>query len=134
MLAGSNSFLTAGDRSKLTAGDDCTLMAGDRSKLTAGKNSVLTAGANSRLIGSLGSTLTGGEDSVLIFRCWDGKRYTNIIAKTGEEGVEADTAYQVDDDTNVVEKFDYPFDTIMPDQDGGPASAEDHAPDAHAPH
>ena len=90
-------------------------------------------GANSRLIGSLGSTLTGGEDSVLIFRCWDGKRYTNIIAKTGEEGVEADIAYQVDDDKNVVEKFDDPFDTIVLRHDGGPASAADHALVEQAP-
>jgi hypothetical protein len=65
---------------------------------------VLTAGARSRLIGSLGSTLTGGENSTLIFRCWDGKRYTNVVARTGKNGVEADTPYQVDEDQNIVNK------------------------------
>ena len=100
-MAGRNSYLTAGDRSKLTAGDDCTLMAGDRSKLTAGKNSVLTAGARSRLIGSLGSTLMGGENSTLIFRCWDGERYTNVVVTTGEQGVEADIPYQIDENGNL---------------------------------
>lgn len=77
---------------------------GDRSKLTAGINSILTAGCRSKLIGSNGSTLTAGENSTLIFRCWDGKRYTSVVAKTGKGGIEADMPYQMDEDNNIVNK------------------------------
>ncbi len=81
-------------------------MAGDQSRLTAGKNSVLTAGARSKLIGSEGSTLSAGEDSTLVFRLWDGKRYRQLVARTGENGVEADIPYYVNDDDDIVNKTD----------------------------
>ncbi|WP_216591997.1 hypothetical protein, partial [Streptomyces brasiliscabiei] len=46
----------------------------------------------------------GGENSTLVFRCWDGKRYTNVVVKTGIDGVEADVPYQIDEDSNVLIK------------------------------
>lgn len=106
MIVGKDSTQIAGDRAKLTAGDDCTLMGSDKSVLTAGKNSILVGGARSKLIGSLGSTLTGGENATLIFRCWNGKRYKNVVARTGKDGVEAHVPYQVDEADNLVSKTD----------------------------
>lgn len=112
LIAGYGSNETAGNHSDLIGGHDCTLMAGDQSRLTAGKNSVLTAGARSKLIGSEGSTLSAGEDSTLIFRLWDGKRYRQLVARTGENGVEADIPYYVNEDDDIVDKPDEDDDWI----------------------
>ena len=72
---GALGFLTGGDRSTLTGGDRSTLTGGNR------------------------STLTGGYGSELRIRYWDNKaeRYRTVIAYVGEDGIEANIAYRLDD-------------------------------------
>jgi hypothetical protein len=64
----------------------------------------LTGGYGSTLTGGDGSTLTGGEKSELRIRRWDSKsdRYRTYNAYVGEDGIEADKAYRLDDNNKFV--------------------------------
>ncbi|HJP68591.1 MAG TPA: hypothetical protein VJ846_06790, partial [Sphingomicrobium sp.] len=75
----------------LTGGDGSTLTGGYRSTLTGGDGSTLTGGDD--------STLTGGDGSELRIRYWDNKadRYRTVIAYVGEDGIEANLPYRLDD-------------------------------------
>ncbi|MGO4763839.1 hypothetical protein AB4120_14980 [Cupriavidus sp. 2KB_3] len=112
LTGGNRSTLTGGDDSTLTGGYGSTLTGGDRSTLTGGDDSTLTGGDDSTLTGGYGSTLTGGDDSTLTggddselrIRYWDNKanRYRTVIAYVGEDGIEANVAYRLDDNRKFV--------------------------------
>ena len=75
----------------LTGGHYSTITGGDRSALTGGEYSTLTGGNY--------STLTGGEYSTLQIKWWDhlASRWRIATAYVGEGGIEANTAYKLDD-------------------------------------
>ncbi|AZD84981.1 Phage flagellar hook-length control protein fliK [Pseudomonas chlororaphis subsp. aureofaciens] len=112
LTGGDDSTLTGGYGSTLTGGDDSTLTGGNRSTLTGGNRSTLTGGNRSTLTGGYGSTLTGGNRSTLTggtkselrIRKWCSKaeRYRTYNAYVGEDGIEADVAYRLDDNNKFV--------------------------------
>ena len=67
--------------------------------LTGGHYSTLTGGDGSTLTGGDRSTLTGGECSTLQVKWWDhvASRERIATAYVGEDGIEANTAYKLDD-------------------------------------
>jgi hypothetical protein len=89
--AGDGGTATAGYRGTATAGDGGTATAGYRGTATAGDGGTATAGA-------LGNA-TAGALGELCIRYWDSKanRYRTAIAYVGEDGIEANVAYRLDD-------------------------------------
>ncbi|MDQ3203921.1 MAG: hypothetical protein M3Q94_17435 [Pseudomonadota bacterium] len=94
--------LTGGDDSTLTGGYCSTLTGGNRSTLTGGDCSTLTGGNDSTLTGGDDSTLTGGDKSELRIRKWcvKSERYRTYQAYVGEDGIEAEKAYRLDENNN----------------------------------
>lgn len=78
---------------------------GDGGACEGGALSCLTGGYRSTLTGGDGSTLTGGDGSELRFQRYDRKaeRYRTVLAYVGEDGIEADKAYHLNDAGKVVE-------------------------------
>lgn len=76
-----------------------TVTVGDSQSAIGGALSMLTGGNGSTLTGGDGSTLTGGYGSELRIRYWDNKadRYRTVIAYVGEDGIEANVPYRLDD-------------------------------------
>lgn len=70
--------------------------------LTGGYHSTLTGGEGSTLTGGHYSTLTGGDYSTLIFKYWGGHRDRIIIGYVGEDEIEPNVAYRLDDDHKIV--------------------------------
>ena len=99
LTGGNYATLTGGNRSTLTGGNYSTLTGGDGSTLTGGDGSTLTGGDGSTLTGGYGSTLTGGNYSTLQIKWWDHAAFRCRIATAyvGENGIEANTAYKLDD-------------------------------------
>ena len=112
LTGGDRSTLTGGDRSTLTGGDDSTLTGGYRSTLTGGDDSTLTGGDDSTLTGGYRSTLTGGDRSTLTggekselrIRKWCSKteRYRTYNAYVGEDGIDPEVAYRLDENNRFV--------------------------------
>ena len=99
LTGGSGSTLTGDYGSTLTGGNYSTLTGGDHSTLTGGNYSTLTGGNYSTLTGGSDSTLTGGNCSTLQIKWWDNlaSRWRIATAYVGEDGIEANTAYKLDD-------------------------------------
>ncbi|WP_294767464.1 hypothetical protein, partial [uncultured Rhodoferax sp.] len=76
---------------------------GDGATLTGGDGATLTGGDGATLTGGDGATLTGGDGAELRFQRWDSKaeRYRTVLAYVGEDGIEANTAYRLDDSGKV---------------------------------
>ena len=91
------STLTGGDGSTLTGGYRSTLTGGDGSTLTGGDGSTLTGGDGSTLTGGDRSTLTGGHCSTLTIRYWNGSKYRVAVFEVGENGIEPNVKYGVDE-------------------------------------
>jgi hypothetical protein len=72
---------TAGYRGTATAGDAGTATAGYRGTATAGDH----------------GTATAGDYGILNVRWWDGKRYWIATMYVGEDGIEPNQPYRVDD-------------------------------------
>ncbi|HET8687754.1 MAG TPA: hypothetical protein VFM18_13970 [Methanosarcina sp.] len=98
-MGGNYSVLTSGNYSTLTGGDCSTLNGGNGSTLNGGDCSTLTGGEDSTLTGGIGSTLTGGDCSTLSIKWFDHEtnRYRISIAYVGEDGIEPNVAYKLDD-------------------------------------
>jgi hypothetical protein len=104
LTGGYGSTLTGGYGSTLTGGYGSTLTGGNRSTLTGGYGSTLTGGDDSTLTGGYGSTLTGGEKAELRIRKWCSKseRYRTYSAYVGEDGIETEVAYRLDENNKFV--------------------------------
>ncbi len=92
--AGDGGTATAGYRGTATAGDGGTATAGDRGTATAGDRGTATAGD--------GGTATAGDGGVLAICRWNGKRWKMACAEVGENGIEPNVAYRLDEDGNFV--------------------------------
>ena len=80
-MAGDCGIATVGDYGKATAGDRGTAMAGDHGTATAGNYGTATAGVMGRI-------------SILY---WDGQRSREVIGYIGENGLEPNVPYKLND-------------------------------------
>jgi len=89
--AGYGGTATAGDRGTATAGYGGTATAGDRGTATAGDRGTATAGYR--------GTATAGDRGTIQIKWWDDKaeRYRLTTGYVGEDGIEANTKYKLDD-------------------------------------
>ena len=89
---------TAGNYGTATAGCYGTATAGDEGTATAGRYGTATAGDE--------GTATAGDEGTVIIKGWNGKRYKFIIGYIGEDGLEANTPYQLDDENKFVKALE----------------------------
>jgi hypothetical protein len=87
--AGYHGTATVGDYGKATAGDRGTAMAGDHGTATAGIYGTATAGGC--------GTAMAGDDGRISILYWDGKRYREVIGYIGENGLEPNMPYKLND-------------------------------------
>jgi hypothetical protein len=80
---------TAGKWGTATAGYEGTATAGHEGTATAGDGGTATAGYE--------GTATAGDKGTLIIRRWDGKRYRTVVGYIGENGLEPDTPYKLNE-------------------------------------
>jgi hypothetical protein len=103
--AGDRGTATAGDRGTATAGDGGTATAGDGGTATAGYRGTATAGDRGTAIAGDGGTATvgyGGTATVGYGGCisilyWNGQKYRRACFEVGEDGIEPDMPYTVDE-------------------------------------
>ena len=86
---GNHGTATVGDYGKATAGDRGTAMAGDHGTATAGIYGTATAGGC--------GTAMAGDDGRISILYWDGKRYREVIGYIGENGLEPNMPYKLND-------------------------------------
>jgi hypothetical protein len=102
--AGALGTATAGYSGTATAGALGTATAGDSGTATAGYSGTATAGdSGTATAGALG-TATAGDSGEIRIRYWDEKsgRYRTVIGYTGEDGIEANVAYRLNDKHQLV--------------------------------
>ena len=110
-LAASGNYSTlaaSGNCSTLAASGNCSTLAasGDRSKLAAsGDRSKLAASGDGSTLAASGYRSRGkiGENGAICLAWYDGKRPRFAVGYEGENGIKADTWYQVDSIGNLVE-------------------------------
>ena len=85
---------TAGGGGGATGGDGGTATAGGGGTATAGDGGTATAGD--------GGTATAGYGGVLAIYRWNGKRWKMTCTEVGENGIEPNVAYRLDEDGNFV--------------------------------
>ena len=90
---------TAGNSGTATAGNSGTATAGDSGTATAGYKGTATAGNSGTATAGNSGTATAGEKGELRIEWWDKKseRYRTKQAYVGEDGIEANTAYKLND-------------------------------------
>jgi hypothetical protein len=96
VMVGALGTATAGYSGTATAGALGTATAGDRGTATAGDRGTATAGDR--------GTATAGDRGEIRVRWWDDKnqRYRTVIGYVGEDGIEANVAYRLDDKQKLV--------------------------------
>jgi hypothetical protein len=97
--AGEDGTATAGDEGKATAGGYGTATAGDNGTATAGDFGTATVGNGGTATAGYYGTATAGEYGRLSILYWDNnaKRYREIIGYVGENGIEPNIAYKLND-------------------------------------
>jgi len=95
--AGDGGTATAGDGGTATAGDGGTATAGKWGTATAGDGGTATAGDGGTATAGYEGTATAGDKGTLIIRRWDGKRYRTVVGYIGENGLEPNTPYKLND-------------------------------------
>ncbi len=102
--AGDWGTATAGDWGTATAGDWGTATAGDWGTATAGYKGTATAGDWGTATAGDKGTATAGEKGEIRIRYWDEKteRYRTVIGYIGEDGLEPNTHYRLDDNHRFV--------------------------------
>ena len=104
-MAGDYGTAMAGDYGTATAGHDGTAMAGNYGKATAGHGGTATAGHNgTAMAGDYGKATVGnggtaaaGELGRLSILYYDGNRYREVIGYVGENGIEPNVAYKLNE-------------------------------------
>jgi hypothetical protein len=97
-------IVIAGYEGIATAGDDETAMAGYNGKATAGDYGKATAGAHGTATVGYGGTAKAGEKGRLSILYWDNnaQRDQQIIGYVGENGIEPNVAYRLNDQHELV--------------------------------
>ena len=86
-MAGYRGTATSGPGGTATAGYSGTATAGNCGKATAGDDGTATAG--------YGGTATAGVMGRISILCWDGQRYREVIGYIGENGLEPNVSYKL---------------------------------------
>ncbi|WP_447121851.1 hypothetical protein ACKBF4_04540 [Pseudomonas aeruginosa] len=102
--AGDWGTATAGYKGTATAGDEGTATAGYKGTATAGDWGTATAGYKGTATAGDWGTATAGEKGEIRIRYWDKKteRYRTVIGYIGEDGLEPNTHYRLDDNHRFV--------------------------------
>jgi hypothetical protein len=87
--AGYGGTATVGDYGTATAGDDGTATVGNRGTATAGDDGTATAGYH--------GTAMAGEMGRISILYWDGQRSREVIGYIGENGLEPNVPYKLND-------------------------------------
>ena len=85
-----------------TAGDYGTATAGVGGTATAGVGGTAAAGDYGTATAGVGGTATAGDYGILNIRYWDGNRYRIAIFYVGEDNIEPNTPYRLNDDHKAV--------------------------------
>ena len=93
--AGDYGKATAGDHGMAMAGDYGTAMAGDCGIATAGCSGTATAGRYGMATAEYDGTATAGDEGRISILCWDGKRKREVIGYIGENGLEPNVSYKL---------------------------------------
>jgi hypothetical protein len=94
---GALSVLTGGYSATMTGGDSATMTGGDYATMTGGNYATMTGGYSATMTGGNYATMTGGYSATMHFRYWDGKRSRTVIAYVGEDGIEPNVAYRLNE-------------------------------------
>jgi hypothetical protein len=102
--AGNSGTATAGNSGTATAGDRGTATAGYRGTATAGYRGTATAGDGGAATAGYRGTATAGDRGELRIRWYDYKadRHRLAVAYVGEDGIEPNVAYRLDDEHKFV--------------------------------
>jgi hypothetical protein len=100
--AGVGGTATAGVGGTATAGYRGTATAGDKGTATAGVGGTATAGDYGTATAGYYGTATAGVGGILNIRYWDGNRYRIAIFYVGEDNIEPNTPYRLNDDHKAV--------------------------------
>ena len=102
--AGDRGTATAGDSGTATAGDRGTATAGDSGTATAGYRGTATAGDSGTATAGYSGTATAGDRGTICIKFYDYKneRYRTVVGYTGEDGIEPNVAYKLDDKNKLV--------------------------------
>jgi hypothetical protein len=102
--AGYRGTATAGYRGTATAGHRGTATAGDRGTATAGNHGTATAGDWGTATAGYGGTATAGDRGAIILTWWDDEnnRRRTTIGYVGEDGIEANVAYRLNENGKLV--------------------------------
>ena len=73
-----------------------TVTGGNCSTVTGGYSSTVTGGVGSTVTGGDRSTVTGGVNSIMQVKWHDGNRYRIAVAYVGEDGIEPNVPYRVE--------------------------------------
>ena len=103
-IAGKWGTATAGYRGTATAGDDGTATAGDDGTATAGDDGTATAGHRGTATAGYWGTATAGYRGTIILTWWDDEngRKRTTIGYVGEDGIEANVAYRLNENGKLV--------------------------------
>ena len=96
--AGDGGTATAGEYGTATAGEYGTATAGEYGTATASDGGTATAGRCGTATAGRSGTATAGDEGTIIIKHWNGKRYKFTIAYVGEDGIEPNVKYCLDDD------------------------------------
>jgi hypothetical protein len=110
MIGGYSATMTGGDGATMTGGDSATMIGDDSATMTGGNYAKMIGGNYATMIGGYSATMTGGnyakmtggDGASMCFQYCDGKRSRTVIAYVGEDGIEPNVAYQLNDDHKVV--------------------------------
>ena len=95
--AGDGGTATAGDGGTATAGYGGTATAGDRGTATAGVRGTATAGDGGTATAGDRGTATAGDGGCISILYWDGQKYRRACFEVGENGIEPNQPYRVDE-------------------------------------
>jgi len=95
--AGYRGTATAGYRGTATAGYGGTATAGDGGTATAGYGGTATAGYGGTATAGDRGTATAGDRGAISILYWNGEKYKRAIFAVGEDGIEPNQAYRVDE-------------------------------------
>jgi hypothetical protein len=88
---------TSGNEGTSTSGDYGWSTSGDYGTSTSGYYGTSTSGDYGRSTSGYRGTSTSGDYGTLAIRWWDGSRYRLAVGYVGEDGIEPNVAYKLDD-------------------------------------
>ncbi len=97
---------TSGNRGTSTSGDGGTSTSGNDGTSTSGNDGTSTSGDYGTSTSGNGGTSTSGDGGMLAIKRWDGSRHRLHVAYVGENGIEPNVPYRLDEDGKFVRAED----------------------------